>query len=339
MPELPDDFAPRLTAWYRVNRRILPWRQNRDPYRILVSEIMLQQTRVEAVKRYFTRFMEVLPTVRALAEADEETLMKLWAGLGYYRRARYLRECAQRVVAEYHGRFPSTAAELRKLPGIGRYTAGAVASIAFDESAPAVDGNVLRVLARFRAAPIDVDTAEKTLLPHYRSGECGDFTQSLMELGATVCLPNGEPLCEVCPLGGDCRARRLGKPTAFPPPAAKTKRRIEQLTVLILRCHGKIALRKRPATGLLAGLWELPNTPGEAPEWGSAFGRVSAVFRSRHIFTHLEWRMLVVAVDCAAECPELVWSAPDEHPLPGAFAKLLQMQQAQLARPPSEVSL
>ena len=339
MPLLPDDFAPRLLAWYRLHRRTLPWRENRDPYRVWVSEIMLQQTRVEAVKSYYTRFMAALPDVQTLAAADEETLMKLWAGLGYYRRARYLQKCAQTIVTEHQGRFPAAAAELRKLPGIGRYTAGAVASIAFDEAAPAVDGNVLRVLARFLAVPVDADLAEQTLLPHYRPGECGDFTQSLMELGATVCLPNGAPLCAKCPLAADCRARRLGTPAAFPPPPVKAKRRVEELTVLILFCRGKVALRKRPATGVLANLWELPNRAGEHPEWGKEFGEIAATFRSKHIFTHLEWRMLVLAVDCAQEHPGFVWSAPEEHPLPGAFAKLLQMQQAQRAKPPSEVSL
>ena len=323
MPLLPEDFAPRLTAWYRLHRRDLPWRANRDPYRVWVSEIMLQQTRVEAVKSYYTRFMAALPSVRKLAEADEETLMTLWAGLGYYRRARYLQKCAQSVVADHQGRFPETAAELRKLPGIGRYTAGAIASIAFGEASPAVDGNVLRVLARYCASPVDADTAEQMLLPHYRPGECGDFTQSLMELGATVCLPNGVPACGVCPLAEECRARKLGDPTAFPPPAVKTKRRIEPLTVLILRCSDKVALRKRPETGVLAGLWELPNRAGEHPEWGKDYGQVAGAFRSKHIFTHIEWHMLVLEVDCPREHPGFVWSAPGARPLPGAFAKLL----------------
>ena len=308
--------------------RVLPWRVDRDPYRVWVSEIMLQQTRVEAVKPYFERFMAALPDVASLAAVGEEELMKLWAGLGYYRRARYLKRCAQVVVAEYDGRFPATAAELRKLPGIGRYTAGAIASIAFGEAVPAVDGNVLRVLSRFFAAAVDVDRAESALKVRYPSGRCGDFTQSLMELGATVCLPNGEPLCASCPLGSDCRARALGKTGDFPPPAARVQRKIELLTVLILRCRGRIALRRRPATGVLAGLWELPNRPGEVPEWGASFGTIRATFRGKHVFTHLEWHMLVQVVECESESPDFDWSEPGVRPLPNAFAKLLAAKPA-----------
>lgn len=303
--------------------RNLPWRADRDPYRVWVSEIMLQQTRVEAVKPYYRRFMEAFPTVDALAGADDEELMKRWAGLGYYRRARYLKKCAQAVVSEHGGRFPATAAELRKLPGIGRYTAGAIASIAFEEDAPAVDGNVLRLLSRFYAAPVEVNGAETALKSCFPPDQCGDFTQSLMELGATVCLPNGEPLCKACPLASDCRARRLGKTGEFPLPPAKAKRKIEILTVLVLRCHGKIALRKRPEKGVLAGMWELPNLPGEHPEWGTSFGQVRSTFRSRHVFTHLEWEMLAQEVECETESPDFQWSIPGAHPLPGAFAKLL----------------
>ena len=333
MLQLPQDLSSLLVAWYRSHRRRLPWRETRDPYRIWVSEIMLQQTRVETVKEYYARFMAAFPTVRELAAADDECVMKLWAGLGYYRRARDLLKCAEKVVADHRGQFPETAAELCKLPGIGRYTAGAVASIAFGEAAPAVDGNVLRVLARICASPVTVKEAEASLTPHYRSGQCGDFTQSLMELGATVCLPRGEPLCGACPLAERCRARQLGTPAAFPPPKAGIRRKIEPLTVLILRHGEKIALRKRPETGVLAGLWELPNAAGEKPEWGEKFGRVAGSFRSRHIFTHLEWHMLVLSVECERESPGFVWSFPDEHPLPEAFAKLLRMPRERGAAP------
>ncbi len=323
LPPFPANFALRLIAWYRAHKRDLPWRADRDPYRVWVSEIMLQQTRVEAVKPYFERFMRTLPDVASLAAAGEEELMKLWAGLGYYRRARYLKQCAQVVVAEHGGRFPETAAELRKLPGIGRYTAGAIASIAFDEAAPAVDGNVLRVLSRFFAAAVDVDCAESALEACYPPGRCGDFTQSLMELGATVCLPNGEPLCAACPLASDCRACALGRTAEFPPPAVRVPRKIEVLTVLILRCRGRIALRRRPPTGVLAGLWELPNFPGEDPALGASFGEVRATFRAKHVFTHLEWHMLALVVECERESPDFRWSEPGVHPLPNAFAKLL----------------
>ncbi len=287
---------------------------------------MLQQTRVEAVKPYFERFMKALPDVDSLAAVGEEELMKLWAGLGYYRRARYLKQCARIVVAKYGGRFPAAASELRGLPGIGRYTAGAIASIAFEEAVPAVDGNVLRLLSRFYAAAADVGSAEAVLKACYPPGRCGDFTQSLMELGATVCLPNGEPLCASCPLASDCRALALGRTGEFPPPAVRVRRKVQLLTVLILRCRGRIALRRRPEGGVLAGLWELPNLPGENPEWGASFGTVRATFRSRHVFTHLEWRMLVQAVECGRENPEFEWSEPGNRPLPGAFAKLIAHQ-------------
>lgn len=326
MPEtlaLPPDFASRITGWYRVNARVLPWRQDRNPYRVWVSEIMLQQTRVEAVIAYFERFMQALPTVEALAEAPEELLMKLWAGLGYYRRARYLHMCAQTLVSDCRGIFPDTVEGLRRLPGIGRYTAGAIASIAFERPAPAVDGNVLRVLSRLTARIVTVDEAEAALLPRYPAGSCGDFTQSLMELGATVCLPNGAPDCLRCPFGGDCLAKLRGTPTAFPPPAVKPPRKIEERTVFLLFHQGRIAVRRRPDRGVLAGLWELPNVAGDHPELAESYGTLRATRKARHIFTHLEWHMTVCEIDAREEFPEFQWGCPDQYPLPSAFAGLL----------------
>ena len=233
-----------------------------------LSEIMLQQTRVEAVKQYYQRFLAALPTVEALAQAPEEQLLKLWEGLGYYNRARNLQQAARQIVTVYGGRFPQTAAELSALPGIGEYTAGAIASICFDQPAPAVDGNVLRVASRLTEdfAPIDKSWVKKgltaALAACYPQQHAGDFTQSLMELGATVCLPNGAPHCQACPLAGVCLARANGSVNLLPQKTPKKPRRQEQRTVLILRCGDTVALQKRPAKGLLAGLWEFPNLLG-----------------------------------------------------------------------------
>ena len=240
---LPASAVPLLIDWYRQNRRDLPWRQSRDPYRVLVSEIMLQQTRAETVKPYFHRFLATLPTVEALAGADEPTLLKLWEGLGYYSRVRNLQKAARAVMEHHGGVIPADFDALLKLPGVGRYTAGAVASIAFGIPVPAVDGNVLRVLARLTGDDTDIlspaakKTAETTLAPLVPSDAAGDFTQSLIELGALVCTP-GEPRCGDCPLHLLCTAHREGRERDLPVRLAKTKRRVEERTVLeIGRAH------------------------------------------------------------------------------------------------------
>ena len=311
-----------LLDWYEKNKRSLPWRENVTPYRVWVSEIMLQQTRIEAARGYFMRFMAALPDVHSLAEADEETVLKLWEGLGYYSRARNLHACAKRLVADYGGEFPEEAFELRKLPGIGDYTAGAVASIAFGKREPAVDGNVLRVWARLRAFPGSVgDEKVKTrvreeLRAVYPEGECGAFTSALMELGEVVCTP-GTPDCASCPLAKLCAAHREGSETLYPVLPPKKPRRVENRRVLILLCGEKTALRKRPDRGLLAGLWELPNdTETDAPENGEFCGEAV------HIFTHVEWRMRGYIVRMAEETPGYVWVTREERlarAIPSAF--------------------
>ena len=257
-----------LLQWYRRNRRELPWRQNPTPYRVWVSEIMLQQTRIEAARGYFERFMAALPDVFALAEASEETVLKLWEGLGYYSRARNLHKTAKRIVSDYGGHFPETAAELRKLPGIGDYTAGAIASIAFDQKESAVDGNVLRVYSRLERCGENIGDAKlkkrvgEELRAIYPECGCGDFTSALMELGETVCLP-GMPRCLLCPLREVCAAHAAGEETLYPVMPEKKKRRIERRNVLLYIKGDRVALRKRPETGLLAGLWEYP--AGDVP--------------------------------------------------------------------------
>lgn len=334
---LPEALLP----WYYENRRDLPWRQNKDPYRIWVSEIMLQQTRVEAVKGYYDRFLRALPTVSALAECDDAQLYKLWEGLGYYSRARNLKKAARQVVECYNGIFPSTYEEILALPGIGEYTAGAICSIAFDQPTPAVDGNVLRVISRITddATPIDLPAYKKTVrsaLGEIYPAQAGDFTQALMELGATICGPNRLPDCENCP----CRAFCLGnlRKTAenLPVKSPKRERRTEAYTVFVLSCAGRIALEKRPDKGLLAGLWQLPNVPGKldaqtALEQVERFGlkpkEILMQVEEIHIFTHIEWRMRGVYVNVAECAGDFAWMDETEvfeqAALPTAFRRFL----------------
>ena len=315
------DISRPLLDWYKLHKRDLPWRRDATPYRVWVSEIMLQQTRIEAARGYFERFTAALPTVEALAAADEDTVLKLWEGLGYYSRARNLHRCAKLIVSEHGGEFPRTAAELKKLPGIGDYTAGAIASIAFNEPESAVDGNVCRVLARLEACG---DTVDEALKARYRrelrailpAGESGDFTSALMELGETVCTP-GTPACPACPLAALCRAHETGGERLYPVLPEKKPRRIERRRVLLMVCQNKVALRRRPARGLLAGLWELPNdTEAEPPAGGEPCGEAV------HVFTHLEWHMRGYVLRCRQETEGFVWVTPEERralAIPGAF--------------------
>lgn len=306
----------RLLPWYAEHHRILPWRENREPYRVWLSEIMLQQTRVEAVKGYYARFLQQLPTVAALAEASEETLLKLWEGLGYYSRVRNLQKAARQIMEKHGGRFPQTYDEVRALAGIGAYTAGAICSICFGQPTPAVDGNVLRVVSRFTAsdAPITDERVKRetarTLAEIYPEGHCGEFTQALMELGATVCVPNGAPLCESCPLHDICEAARQGRQRELPVKAAKRPRRVEERTVFVLRCGEKLAVCKRPSRGLLAGLWQLPDVAqtltaqealAQAEDWGVHPRGIEKLVRRTHIFTHVEWKMTGCYLQCAEE--------------------------------------
>lgn len=305
----------RLLAWYRQNRRDLPWRQTGDPYCIWLSEIMLQQTRVEAVKPYYARFLEVCPTVEALACLPTERLMKLWEGLGYYSRARNLQKAAREIMERHGGSLPASYEELHALCGIGEYTAGAIASIAFGIRVPAVDGNVLRVLARLQGSHEDIalPAVKKTWreeLVGIVPPAAGDFTQAMIELGATVCVPNGPPRCEGCPMACECVAAREHLTDEIPVRSAKKPRRIEKKTVLLIRDGDRTALHKRPETGLLAGLFELPNVEGHLPEeelprYVRSIGfeplRIERLEDSKHIFTHIEWHMIAYAVRITPE--------------------------------------
>ena len=304
-----------LLNWYRQNKRELPWRDQNNAYYTWVSEIMLQQTRVEAVKPYFQRFTEELPDVRALAECPEEKLLKLWEGLGYYNRVRNMQKAACQVVELYNGVLPASYEELLSLKGIGSYTAGAIASIAYGLPIPAVDGNVLRVITRIQEDAGDImkqsvkkqiETELKDVMPE---DVPGDFNQALMELGAVICVPNGQPKCEECPVSFFCQAFHHGTIEKYPVKTQKKLRKIEKRTVLVIQDGNYTALKKRPDQGLLAGLYELPNTEGhlsqkEALEKVKALGLeplyIEPLPKAKHIFSHIEWRMTGYRIRVAA---------------------------------------
>lgn len=329
-----------LLPWYAENKRDLPWREDKDPYHIWVSEIMLQQTRVEAVKGYYARFLKVLPTVEDLAKADDELLHKLWEGLGYYTRVRNLKKAAQTIV-EVYGAFPTDYKSIRDLVGIGDYTAGAICSIVFDMPTPAVDGNVLRVISRLTddATPIDNIVYRKQVqaeLAKIYPKDAGAFTQALMELGATVCGPNRKPDCKSCPCYNFCLGAKRGTAESLPVKKEKAKRRIEQRTVFILSCDGRYAIEKRPATGLLANLWQFPNVEGKldvmaAIEAVEQMGLKPKDFHMqverKHIFTHIEWDMFGVYMSVAETDERRTWLTMEEirasAALPTAFRQFL----------------
>ena len=343
-------IGPKLVSWYEAHGRELPWRVDRDAYKIWISEIMLQQTRIEAVKPYFARFMEALPTLPDLAQVEEERLLKLWEGLGYYSRARNLKKCAMTVMENYGGQLPADYEALKKLPGIGPYTAGAIGSLAYGLPVPAVDGNVLRVLSRILCSYEDImqtglrNKMEQLLLHHMPKEAPGQFNEGIMELGETICIPNGRPFCEQCPLREDCLGYAAGVQEELPVKAPKKARRIEERTVLVL-CHEsiveetgeidrRIALRKRPDTGLLAGLYELPALDGHLTEvqvcdaleaQGFPVRGVQSTEKARHIFSHVEWDMTgyVVELDTLPDTTEYLFVEKqrlrEEYALPTAF--------------------
>ena len=288
-----------LIDWYRKNARDLPWRRSPTPYHVWISEIMLQQTRVSAAIPYYERFLKELPDVEALAVCDDEKLMKLWEGLGYYSRARNLKKAAQKVVSEYGGVFPSQWEDLRSLPGIGDYTAGAISSIAFGLPEPAVDGNVLRIFTRITGdfSDISLEDTKKAFRERIRPamplGKTSEYTQALMELGATVCLPNAAPLCSECPVAEFCVARNRGEADLLPVKKPPKPRKIENRTVFFLFFEDKVVLRRRPEKGLLSGLWEFPNEkePFDLSVWNLNWEELSSFGTGRHVFSHIEWHM------------------------------------------------
>ena len=337
-----------LLAWYNLNGRTLPWRSVVTPYRTWVSEIMLQQTRVGAVIPYFERFMEELPDVSALAAVSEERLLKLWEGLGYYSRARNLQKAAKIVVSDFGGALPQSYHALLSLPGIGEYTAAAIASINFSEPVAAVDGNLLRVAARVSGCGEDIMDAKVRRLFRQRldaaidANRPGAYNQAMMDLGATVCLPNGAPKCEICPARTVCEAYKNGLTEVLPVRAKKKARKIEERTVLLLFQGGKVALRKRPDSGLLAGLWEYPNLPESLDEAGTLLAlaqmglsakSVEPAGSAKHIFTHIEWDMKGYFADVTGENDDLFWAdaaAFDAAAIPTAFRKFAALVRARL---------
>ena len=343
-----DLIAQPLLAWYDAGRRILPWREEPTPYHVWVSEIMLQQTRVEAVKPYYDRFLQRLPDIRSLAVVEEEQLLKLWEGLGYYNRARNLKKAAMQIVSEYGGNMPEEYGQLIKLAGIGSYTAGAISSIAFHRAVPAVDGNVLRVLSRLRLDDRDIldsgvkKSVEEELKAIIPADRPGDFNQALMELGAMVCIPNGNPKCEECPWNGLCQARIQNRIPEYPKKASRKPRRIEEKTVLVILDEHYVALHKRSDKGLLAGMYEFPMIDGHKTEEevvdylkqaGISPIRIQKLEPSKHIFTHKEWHMIGYQVrvdELMAADPQqggkedYIFIDPEEtgsrYPIPSAFA-------------------
>ncbi len=331
-----EGLPERLIPWYEAHRRDLPWRADREAYHIWLSEIMLQQTRVEAVKGYYTRFLKELPTVEALAHCDDEHLHKLWEGLGYYSRVRNLKKAAQVIMSQYGGVFPQTYEQILALPGIGPYTAGAISSIAFDQPRAAVDGNVLRVMSRLERneEPIDLPRVKAQVqreLEDIYPKQCpGSFTQALMELGATVCLPNGAPQCQVCPCADLCLGKDEWK--SLPVKSPKREKKVEERTVFVLRCGTRYALEKRPEKGLLAGLWQFPNVLGhqseeEALAWveDRSMGpkALERQVNRTHIFTHIRWEMRGYYLEVERENPAFRWLTLEEMDhlaaLPTAF--------------------
>lgn len=332
-----------LIDWYNDNKRILPWRENNNPYHIWVSEIMLQQTRIEAVKKYYDRFMKELPTIQILSNVDDDKLLKLWEGLGYYNRAKNLKKAAKMIVEQYKGNMPSSYLELLNLPGIGEYTAGAIASIAFNEKVPAVDGNVLRVISRLIGNDQNILESKvkkkiSSMLYEIMPEESGNFNEALMELGELICLPNQQPKCERCPLKNKCYAFQNNATTKLPIREKQLKRKIEQKTVFILSTFDeKIAILKRNKNGLLAGMYEFPNVDGHIEEqkiseiiqkWNLQMKDLINHKRKQHIFTHITWDMWGYEVIVENKNEEFTWVFPKElktkYALPTAFAKFMK---------------
>ena len=355
------DIVWPIVEWYRKNKRELPWRDMDDPYRIWVSEIMLQQTRVEAVKPFYARFLEALPTVSHLADVEEDKLLKLWEGLGYYNRVRNMQKAARQIVDLYDGEFPRDYEQIRKLTGIGNYTAGAISSFAFGIAKPAVDGNVLRVISRITGSYEDIMKAstktkvEEQLEAVIPEDAACDFNQGLIELGAIVCVPNGASKCEECPLAHLCEAHQKGIEQELPVKKKAKERRIEKKTVFIFKDGENVAIRKRPKKGLLAGLYELPNVEGELTQdaalaYSRSIGlaplRIEPLGEAKHIFSHVEWQMVGYSIrvdELENSCTEdMLFIHPEEvekeYPIPAAFEKYVEYVNVKIGQEKWSVS-
>ena len=347
---LPKEIAQPLLIWYRENARVLPWRQHITPYRVWVSEIMLQQTRVEAVKPYFERFMRELPDIESLAHVEQERLLKLWEGLGYYSRARNLQKAARQVCERYGGELPADYEELQKLCGIGAYTAGAIASIAYGIPAPAVDGNVMRVWARLVGCEQDIlqpavqKAAREDVAAVIPADSAAEFTQAMIELGAVVCVPAGEARCTACPLQAFCAALAENKTDILPVRAKAKPRKVVPMTVLMIFDGERVVLHKRPDKGLLAGMYEFYQTEGgmtaeQVAEHVQSLGlevtEIGQPIEAKHVFTHMEWHMTGYAVRVSSTAPvsdTLTCATLDElggtYPVPSAHRAFKQAVEA-----------
>ena len=339
------EYTNQIILWYRENKRDLPWRQDRDPYHVWVSEIMLQQTRIEAVIAYYHRFIKELPTIKSLANVSEEKLLKLWEGLGYYSRARNLKKAAQTIIQEYQGKFPTTYVDIIKLPGIGEYTASALASICFQEPEVTIDGNVLRVFTRFHndTRNIDLNQTKKDIRNHLMNiipKESGEFNQGLMEIGETICIPNGIPKCEICPLKKGCLAYHQNTYSFLPKRKEKTSKKEEKYTILLLQYQNKYAIYQRTNETLLKNLYAFP----QIPEFLSLKELKEVLQENKleeqtiqtgpnytHIFTHKKWNMISYIIPLRQESYKYQFYSLEEieqyYAMASAYKPFLQFLQ------------
>ena len=319
-----EKFREQLLNWYDENRRILPWREDATPYRVWVSEIMLQQTRVEAVKPYFERFVKELPTLQDLSVASDDTLFKLWEGLGYYNRVMNMKKCAIECVEKHGGKLPSTYDELIQLPGIGAYTAGAIASIAYKQKVPAVDGNVLRVFSRVLISEDDIlkestkRKFQKIIMEYLPEDRSDAFNQALMEIGALICVPNAAPRCNICPVASECMGYQSGDAHRLPNKAVKKARKIDKKTVLVITYQNQVHLCQREEKGLLAGLYEFDVYEGYLTknqirdQFKGNIKRMTALEDTKHIFSHVEWHMKGYLIELNDKTIDGIWCTKKE---------------------------
>lgn len=334
-----NSLTNKILDWFDHHRRPMPWRDHPSPYYVWISEIMAQQTRIDTVMGYFERFINVFPTIESLAQASEEEVLKQWQGLGYYSRARNIHKLAKLIMSEYQGQLPQTYDKLLNLPGIGPYTAGAIASIAFGQKALAIDGNVNRVIARLYGIADDLSTRasqrqiEERVLQLISNDRPGDFNQGLMEIGALVCIPNGAPKCNECPLQESCVAHEKGLTDVIPMKKKKVAVRVEPRTVIVMRYGHKIAIRKRPSKGLLASMYEVLHVEGhwEAEDIVQFVPSLSSIYplmNHQHVYSHLIWQMKGYVVDVKEKDPNWVWVNQEEvihrYAIPNAFQPFIE---------------